>query len=81
MKTDDFTKLTLLILIAKERALKASKEECITRWNKNIFFSQTLLLSQFTVKLLDSIGLVNKLVTGFIEFVLGYKDNTKYFNC
>ena len=80
-KTDDFTQLTLLILIAKDRALKASKEECITRWNENNFFSQTLLLSQFTVKLLDSIGLDNNLVTNFIEFVLRYKDNTKYFNC
>ncbi len=69
------------ITIAKDRALKASKEECLTRWNENIFFSQTKLLLQFIVKLLDSIGLDNSLVTNFIEFVLRYKDNTKYFNC
>ena len=80
-KGDDFTQITLLILIAKDRALKASKEECIIRWNEDNFFSQTLLLAQFTIKLLNSIGLNYSLVTNFIDFVLGYKDNTKYFSC
>ncbi len=53
----------------KERALKASKEECRTRWNEIKFFAQTFLLSQLTVKLLDSIGLDNNLIIDFIEFV------------
>ena len=34
---DDYLQLTLKTLIAKERSLKINNDECLTRWNNQIF--------------------------------------------
>ena len=79
-KGDDFAQISMLILAAKDKALKISKEPCLSRWNENNYFSQTLLLAQFCSKLLDKGGISTYLIEKFINFVLKYKDNTKYFS-
>ena len=77
---DDFAQTSMLILAAKDKVLKISKEPCLSRWNENNYFSQTLLLVQFCSKLLDKGGISTYLIGKFINFVLKYEDNTKYFS-
>ena len=67
---NDYLQLSQLILIAKERSLKISNDDCIVRWNNNNFYAQTLLLIQFTFKLLTNAGHETLLIAEFKDFVL-----------
>ena len=67
---NDYLQLSHLILIAKDKSLKISNDECIIRWNENNFYAQTLLLIQFTFKLLTSAGHETSFISKFKEFVL-----------
>ena len=67
---NDYLQLSHLILIAKDKSLKISNDECIIRWNENNFYAQTLLLIQFTFKLLTSAGHETSFISEFKEFVL-----------
>lgn len=77
---NDYAQITLLCLVAKDRALKINKDTCLQRWNTDNCFSQMLLLTQFTSKLLNEIGISSSIIDKFIEFILQYKDNTHYFS-
>ena len=77
--TDDFTQLTLLILISKDRALKAKKERMHKKLEWEILLPNLAYIVIYCKKF-DSIGLDTNLIIDFIEVVLKYKDNTKYFN-
>ena len=70
LSRDDYLQLSQLILIAKERSLKISNDDCIIRWNKDNFYAQTLLLTQFTFKLLTNAGHETLLISEFKDFVL-----------
>ena len=76
---NDYAQITLLCLVAKDRSLKINKDTCLPRWNSDNCFSQTLLLTQFTSKLLKETGISSSIVDKFIEFIIQYKDNTQYF--
>ena len=77
---DEFLQISTLILVAKDRALKISKDECLERWTLHNCFSQTLSIAQFSIKLLDNIAMNNKIVAKFLDFVLQYKNNVKHFD-
>jgi len=76
----EYAQITLLTLVAKDRSLKINKDTCLPRWKIDNCYAQTLLLSQFTIKLLKETGISSSLVDKFLDFVLQYKDNTHYFN-
>ena len=48
----DYIQLTHLIRVAKHRCLKIANNEVIAKWNCHNYYTQTILLAQFTVKLL-----------------------------
>ena len=65
----EYIQLTHLILIAKDRSLKFSTNDVITNWNENNFLAHSLLISQFTFKLLENSGIQNELVSDFLKFI------------
>ena len=65
---DFFIQLTHLILVAKDRSLKISTEDDIAKWDENNFYAHSILLSQFTCKLLHNSGLNNNIILDFIKF-------------
>ena len=67
---NDYLQLSHLILIAKDKSLKISNDDCVTRWKENNFYAQTLLLIQFTFNLLTSAGHETSFISEFKEFVL-----------
>ena len=68
--TDDYLQITHLILISKDRSLKISYDECILRWNENNFYAQTLLIIQFSFKLLANAGHETNIISEFENYVL-----------
>ncbi len=46
-------KLNAIILVSKERALKASVNDSIKKWTVNNCFSQSLFVAQFSIKILE----------------------------
>jgi hypothetical protein len=75
----DFTQISLLILIAKERALKISKDEILNRYNDYNCYAQSLFISQFASKLIINTGLSSNLIDKFIEFILIYDKDVTHF--
>lgn len=75
----DYTQISLLILIAKERALKISKDECLNRYNDYNCYAQSLFISQFASKLINNTGLSSNLIDKFIEFILIYDKDVTHF--
>lgn len=75
----DYYQLSTLILVAKDRALKISKDECINRWNSYNCFSQSLFIVQLSIKLLDNMASDFKLLVEFQNFLLKYHSNVSYF--
>ena len=67
---EEFTQITLLSLVAKDRSLKINKDTCLDRWTIDNCISQAILLTQFTSKLLDEAGLSSELVDNFLEYML-----------
>ena len=76
----EYTQLTLFILVAKDRFLKSSTEDYIEKWNYNNYYAQTLLMIQFTFKMLIETALDNDLIVSFQEFMLSWQDNMSYFD-
>ena len=70
----EYIQLSTLILIAKDRSLKVSKEECLLRWNVYNCFSQSLYCAQFSRKLMASSALQDDFIDLFIQFLLVKKD-------
>lgn len=75
----DYTQLSLLILVAKDRALKISKDERLASWNNMNCFSQSMFTAQFTSKLLNEISMHSDLVTSFHSFLIKNKDRIDLF--
>ena len=74
----DYLQLSLLILFAKDRALKLSKDDCLIRRNFYNYFSQSLLVAEFTSKLLDNTSLNNKLIISFSKYLIDNKDSNVF---
>ena len=70
----DYTQLTMLILIAKDRALKISKEDCILKWNNYNCFSQSLFTVELTRKVLRNTYCTESLIAKFSKYLLDNKD-------
>ena len=70
----EFTQLSLLILVGKDRCLKISKDECITRWSITNYFAQCLLISNFTSKILTYSGIDNSFINAFYDYMIKNKD-------
>ena len=66
---NDYIQLSHLILASKDRSLKISKENKIVNWNENNLFAHSILLTQFTFKLLAKAGLENDLIANFLYFL------------
>ena len=49
--------------------MKISKEEKFLNWNENNLFAHSLLVTQFTFKLLEKAGLENDLISNFSKFL------------
>ena len=77
--TSQYTQISLLILIAKERALKINKDDCLTRYNDYNCYAQTLFISQFASKLIENTGLASDLIDKFIDFILIYDKDVTHF--
>jgi hypothetical protein len=71
--------MELLILIAKESALKISKDESLNRYNDYNCYAQSLFISQFASKLINNTGLSSNLIDKFIEFILIYDKDVTHF--
>ena len=67
---EEYTQITLLSLVAKDRSLKINKDTCLDRWTIDNCISPAILLTQFTSKLLDEAGLSSELVDNFLEYML-----------
>ena len=78
-QNDEYTQISLLTLIAKERSLKISKDENMINFDDFNCFAQTLFIAQFASKLLNNTGLTCFLIDKFIEFLLFSKNNVKKF--
>ena len=76
---NDFLQISTIILVSKERALKASVNDSIKKWNVNNCFSQSLFVAQFSIKILEKISSNIDIVSKFLNFLLQHKDNTSYF--
>ena len=72
--TKEYLQITHLILIAKDKSLKISYDDCIKRWTPLNYFSQSLLIVQFTIKLLLNAGFDIDLITSFSNFLLNNQD-------
>ena len=68
---DEYLQLTYLILVAKERSLQISKDECLSRWNEHNCISQSILITQFVSRLLTNLSLNDQLVLSFLDFLIG----------
>ena len=66
---DFYLQLSHLILVAKDRSLKISIEDDFIKWDDNNFYAHSILLSQFTCKLLHNAGLNNNIIYDFINFI------------
>ena len=66
---DFFLQLTHLILVSKDRSLKISTEDDFVKWDENNFYAHSLILSQFTYKLLEKSGFNNNIIHDFINFI------------
>ena len=66
----DYIQLTHLILVAKHRCLKIANNEVIAKWNCHNYYTQTILLAQFTVKLLQQTNSAADLIEKYIDFLL-----------
>ena len=66
---DFYLQLSHLILVAKDRSLKISVEDDFVKWDVNNFYAHSILLSQFTCKLLHNAGLNNNIIYDFINFI------------
>lgn len=78
-KDKDFLQISTIILVAKDRALKVSKDDSIEKWNVNNCFSQTLFVAQFSIKILEKTSSHINIASEFLDFLLQYKDNSTYF--
>ena len=76
----EYTQLTLLILVIKDKCIKIANDPCIERWSKNNFFSQLILITQFSIKLLDNINFVSEFLDDFLNYILKYQDNISFFD-
>ena len=70
----EFTQLSLLTLIGKDRCLKISKDDCITRWSISNYYAQCLLISNFTSKILNYSGIENSFINSFYDYMINNKD-------
>ena len=53
-----------------DKSLKLSKEDCISNWNKNNLHAHTILLTQFSFKLLQNAGQETNFISDFLEFLI-----------
>ena len=72
---NEYLQLTQLILIAKDKCLKYSIEQCIEHWNTLNFFCHSLLIIQFASKLLINCGNNNDLILSFYDYVINNKND------
>ena len=56
------------------------EDEINTLNNCHNYYTQTILLAQFTVKLLQQTNSATDLIEKYIDFLLQYSDNVTYFN-
>ena len=68
----EYLQISLLILVAKDRGLKLCKDERIEKFNQFNCISQSLIITQFTSKLLSSANLNDNLITAFGDFITDY---------
>ena len=64
-----FLQLTHLILVAKDRSLKISTGDNILNWDDKNFYAHSIILAQFTCKLLEKSGFDNNIIHEFINFI------------
>ena len=72
--TKEYLQITHLILIAKDKSLEISYDDCLQRWIHLNYYSQSLLIVQFTRKLLLNAGFDIDLITSFSNFLLNNQD-------
>ena len=77
---DEYNQISTLILAAKDRSLKISKDECLERWTNHNCLSQSLFIAQYSIKLLNSLSLNDNVIVKFQEFLLKYRDNVNFFD-
>ena len=71
----DYFQISYLILIAKEKSLKISKHESLSKWNRLTSFCHTILVAQFASKLIIHSGYEDNLILNFIDYVTCNKDS------
>ena len=76
-----YFQLSLLILFSKDRSLKISKDDCLSRWTILNCFSQSLFVAKSTITILNNMGVKNDFINDFLEFLLKQKNNISYFKC
>ena len=77
---DEYFQISTIIFIAKDRSLKISKDDCLVRWSVSNYYSQSLFIAQFAIKLLERLGSKCNVITEFLNFLLKYQQNVSYFN-
>ena len=66
----DYLQISLLILVAKDRSLKICKDECFEKFNRFNCISQSILVTQFTSKLLSYANINDDLIVAFSNHII-----------
>ena len=66
----DYLQISLLILVAKDRSLKICKDECFEKFNRFNCISQSILVTQFTSKLLSYANINDDLIVAFSNYII-----------
>ena len=78
-QNDEYIQISMLTLVAKDRALKISKDEHLLKYDDFNCFAQTLFIAQFASKMLTNTGIDCNFIDKFVEFILLSKNNVQIF--
>ena len=71
----EYLQISLITLVAKEKCLQLSKDDRLEKWNKFNCISQSILIAQFTSKLLTYANLNDDIIISFLDFLIEKRDS------
>ena len=72
---NEYLQISLITLVAKEKCLQLSKDDRLEKWNKFNCISQSILIAQFTSKLLTYANLNDDIIMCFHDFLIEKRDS------
>ena len=66
----DYLQISLITLVAKDKCLQISKDERLEKWSKFNCLSQSIIIAQYTCKLLNYANLNDDLIVAFSNYLI-----------